>query len=310
MTTINSPTSQIWQICRSHAARFTELWRLTYVDSLTNPAKDFRMRSLFQETREALLRYGPLRRLMEVGGDTANFEAFVRSTSLELPGDLQLSGVRVPVLQPHGFVDNYFRGLGFDFDVRLETWKLAGQYVRLDIEFDLWHRMGIVNGDLYVSPIAYGYLSSVNASRALLADAPVIVVRMAAQLWKRVVQHRGLVITECMLKTFRVPGKVAAELLDTSVALQIAASVAAGATSVSTDGSLGGAVDDWSTVKVLWSLSLGSKARFFYARYAYFACSGDEYSWNYVNEPLRHSADFAAAFRCPPFQEATNISAC
>ncbi|KAL1436204.1 hypothetical protein MTO96_010941 [Rhipicephalus appendiculatus] len=318
-TAVDSPTSQIWEICGNQAGRFTELWRLTYVDSLTNPAKDFRMRSLFQETREAFLRFEPLRGLMEAGNDTAKFEAFVRRTSLQLPGDLQLSGVRVPVLQPHGFVDNYFRALGFNFEVTLAMWHTGGQYMRQDIEYDFWHRMGIVNGDLYVSPIAYGYLSSVHASRALLADAPVIVIRMAAKLWKRVVQHQGWSSRtlaaikyhrECMLKTFRATGEVAVELLGTSVALQIAASVAAGATSVSTDGSLGGAADDWSTRKVLWSLYLGSKARFFYARYAYFACSEDEYSWDYVNEPVRHSADFAAAFRCPPLQATTNSSAC
>ncbi|KAH7948254.1 hypothetical protein HPB52_019891 [Rhipicephalus sanguineus] len=318
-TAVDSPTSQIWEICGTHAARFTELWRLTYVDSLTNPAKDFRMHSLFQETKEALLRYEPLRGLMEAGNDVAKFEAFVRKTSLQLPGDMVLNGVRVPVLQPHGFVDNYFRALGFDFDVRREVWHLGVQYLRQNIDYDLWHRMGIVKGDLYVSPIAYGYLSSVNASRALLADAPVIVVRMAAQLWKKLIRHRDWSARtlaaikyhrDCILKTFRVPEEVAVELLGTSVALQIAASVAAGATSVSTDGSLVGAADDWLTQKMLWGFFVNSKARFFYARYAYFTCSEDEYAWNYINEPVRHSADFAAAFKCPALQETTNSSAC
>ncbi|KAH7937555.1 hypothetical protein HPB49_013007 [Dermacentor silvarum] len=318
-TVVDFPTADIWQVCDTHANRFTQLWRRTYMDILTSPAKDTRMRSIFVKTREALLHYDPLRQLMEAGNDTSKFEAFVRNASLLLPNDLLLSDVHVPTLPRHGFVDNYFRALSFDFDVKREVWHRGALLQRETVEYDLWNRMGLVREKLYVSPIAYKFLSTVNASRALLADAPVIATRMAAQLWKRVVEHQGWSSRtlaaiqyhrQCMLKLFRAPADVANELLESTVALQIAAGLSSGAMAISTEGSFFGADPDWFEMKLVWSTFMDSKARFFYARYAYFWCSDDEYARNYINEPLRHIADFAAAFQCPPFQDTAKSSAC
>ncbi|XP_065293907.1 uncharacterized protein [Dermacentor albipictus] len=316
---LDFPTSQIWQVCTSLSSRFTALWRRTYVGALTSPAKDVRMRSIFAETRKALLLYEPLLQLMKAGNDTGKFEAFVRNTSLLLPNDVFLSEVRVPTLPEHGFVDNYFRALSFEFDVKREAWIRGARFHDENIDYELWNRMVLVSEDLYVSPIAYALLSTVNASRALLADAPVVASRMAALLWERVVQHQGwssrtLAAIEhhrqCMLKSFRVHADVAEILLENSIAVQIAAGLASGATDISTKGSLFGAAPDWFEVKPLWSLYMSSKARFFYARYAYFWCIKDEYVSIYINGPLRRSADFAAAFNCPPFQETADSSAC
>ncbi|XP_054922153.2 uncharacterized protein [Dermacentor andersoni] len=316
---LDFPTSQIWQVCTSQSSRFTELWRRAYVDALTSPAKDARMRSIFAETRKALLQYGPLLQIMKAGNDTGKFEAFVRNASLLLPNDLLLSEVRVPTLPERGFVGNYFRALSFEFDVKREAWRRGTRFHDESRDYELWNRMVLVSEGLYVSPIAYTFLSTVNASRALLADAPVVAARMAALLWKRVVEHHGwssrtLAAIEyhrqCMLKSFSAHAGVDKVLLEKSVAVQIAAGLASGATDISTKGSLFGATPDWFEMKLVWSLHMNSKARFFYTRYAYFWCIKEERASNYINEPLRRSADFAAAFKCPPFQETADSSAC
>ncbi|XP_072144680.1 uncharacterized protein [Dermacentor andersoni] len=318
-TVLDIPTAEAWQVCASRASRFTELWRRTYVDTLTSPAKDARMRSIFAETRKALLQYEPLLQIMKAGNDTGKFEAFVRNASLLLPSDLLVSDMRVPTLPQHGFVDNYFRALSFDFDVKREVRRRGAQFQVGKIDYELWNRMGLVSENLYVSPIAYALLSTVNASRALLADAPVVAARMAALLWRRVVEHQGwssrtlaaiVHHRQCMLKSFRARTDVAMELLENSIALQIAAGLAAGAAGISAEGSLFGAAPDWFEMKPVWSLYMNSKARFFYTRYAYFWCMKDEHASIYVNEPLRRSADFAAAFKCPPFKETAFGSAC
>nr|XP_054922152.1 uncharacterized protein LOC129382324 [Dermacentor andersoni] len=316
---LDFPTSEIWQVCTSQSSRFTELWRRAYVDALTSPAKDARMRSIFAETRKALLQYGPLLQIMKAGNDTGKFEAFVRNASLLLPNDLLLSDVRVPTLPEHGFVGNFFRALSFDFDVKREAWRRGAPLHDENNDYELWNRMVLVSEGLYVSPIAYAFLSTVNASRALLADAPVVAARMAALLWRTVVQHQGwssrtLAAIEyhrqCMLKSFRAKTDVANVLLENSIALHIAAGLASGATDISTEGSLFGATPDWFEMKPVWSLYMNSKARFFYTRYAYFWCIKYEHASIYINEPLRRSADFAAAFKCPAFQETAVSSAC
>nr|XP_054922153.1 uncharacterized protein LOC129382325 [Dermacentor andersoni] len=256
---------------------------------------------------------------MKAGNDTGKFEAFVRNASLLLPNDLLLSEVRVPTLPERGFVGNYFRALSFEFDVKREAWRRGTRFHDESTDYELWNRMRLVSEDLYVSPIAYAFLSTVNASRALLADAPVVAARMAALLWKRVVEHKGwssrtLAAIEyhrqCMLKSFRAHAGVDKVLLEKFVALQIAAGLASGATHISTKGSLFGATPDWFEMKLVWSLHMNSKARFFYTRYAYFWCIKDKRASTYINEPLRRSADFAAAFKCPPFQETADSSAC
>ncbi|XP_075550680.1 uncharacterized protein LOC142584417 [Dermacentor variabilis] len=277
------------------------------------------MLSIFVKTKEALLQYEPLLQLMKAGNDTGKFEAFVRNASLLLPHDLSVSRMRVPKLPQHGFVDNYFRALSFDFDVKRQVSRRGTHFQVGEIDYELWNRMGLLSEDLYVSPIAYAFLSTVNASRALLADAPVVTARMAALLWKRVVEHQGwssgtLVAIKrhrkCMLKSFRARTDEAMELLENSIALQIAAGLAAGASGISAEGSLFGAAPDWFEMKPVWSLHMDSKARFFYARYAYFWCNKDKHASTYVKEPLRRSADFAAAFKCPSFQETAVSSAC
>ncbi|XP_065293853.1 uncharacterized protein [Dermacentor albipictus] len=316
---LDIPSAEAWQVCAIQADRFTELWRRTYVDSLTSPAKDARMLSIFVKTKEALLQYEPLLQLMKAGNDTGKFEAFVRNASLLLPHDLLVNDIRVPTLPKHGFVDNFYRALSFDFDVKREEWRRGAHFQVGQIDYELWNRMGLVSENLYVSPIAYVFLSTVNASRALLADAPVVAARMAALLWKRVVEHQGwssrtLAAIEhhrqCMLKSFRVQSDVTTELLENTIALQIAAGLAAGATGISAEGSFFGAAPDWLEMKPVWSLHVSSKARFFYARYTYFWCNKDGRTSSYVNAALRRSADFAATFKCPPFRETAVSSAC
>ncbi|KAK8788003.1 hypothetical protein V5799_022223 [Amblyomma americanum] len=184
---LDAPTPRTWRICDAHGQKHNELWHATYVAALTSPAKNRRMRAVFEATREAMVNYAPLRRLAAAGNQTEHLDALLGNMSLVLPSDLVLGHVAVPVMPPRGFVRNYFRGLSFEFDVKREKLR-RGIFTPL-LAGAVHHGMERINEtSLYVPPTAYSTLGA-NTSSPLLVDASMIATDMAALIWRAIRLH-------------------------------------------------------------------------------------------------------------------------
>ncbi|KAK8787997.1 hypothetical protein V5799_022224 [Amblyomma americanum] len=186
---LDSPTTDSWIACNSHAYKYQELWRATYVAALTNPAKNEQLRTVFEATRRALANYEPLRRLMAAGNNTQEFEAAVGNMSLLLPVDLIIRDVAVPSMSARGFVRNHLRALSFEFEVMLTKWRRGMPLVRDDIEEGAEKLLFVNETSIYVPAPTFGLLSD-NTADPLLADAPVIATRMATLMSYQVAYRR------------------------------------------------------------------------------------------------------------------------
>ncbi|KAK8757540.1 hypothetical protein V5799_004826 [Amblyomma americanum] len=263
---LDAPTPRTWRICDDHGYGYDELWHATYVAALTSPAKDRRMRAIFEATREAAANYALLRRIVAAGNQTAHFDALLGNMTLLLPGDLVLGHVAVPDMPPRGFVRNYFRALRFEFEVKLEKLRRGMPIYHQHDDEPNYRTQCFNETSLYVPPTA-----------------------------------------QCVLESLTDYKSKSDDLLESTVALPIAARVAAsGGVGIS---STSPTATDWLDMRIIWSLYRMSKAQFFYARYAYFRCSADGDSMFLVNEVLSRTADFGAAFQCNA-QDLVNITAC
>ncbi|KAK8787338.1 hypothetical protein V5799_022888 [Amblyomma americanum] len=92
--------------------------------------------------------------------------------------------------------------------------------------------------------------------------------------------------------------------------LRVAAVVASSPAQSSEGVAPAAARPSWYKMRPAWSLRWMSEAQFFYARYAYYSCSGAFDATLLVNEPLRGNADFATAYHCPPNTEAGEQNHC
>ncbi|XP_075529997.1 uncharacterized protein LOC142563323 [Dermacentor variabilis] len=311
---VNSPTLRTGEVCQFHLSGSVQLLRATYVTALTSPDKDRQLRAIFEATRRSFIGYEPLRELVATGNDTANFENLMRSMTLMLPGDLVLPEMNVPVLNNSGFVRNVFRLTSLEYDTTFEKLR-RGLPVLSDASLEYTpERMLFVNPrTLYVTAPAYAWLSAGTAN-PLLADAPVIASRMASSMWSNVRQWNGWSaktrialqsFQECVQQSERLSVyDVEEDPFTLTMGLRIAAIVAAASYA-------GGdpARTEWFRTKLAWSLDRMSEAQFFYARYAYFRCSG-EGSRGLVNGAIRHSTDFSIAFQCQPMSNVGNESGC
>ncbi|KAK8771626.1 hypothetical protein V5799_025131 [Amblyomma americanum] len=108
-----------------------------------------------------------------------------------------------------------------------------------------------------------------------------------------------------------VPKAKPQDLLASTTGLLTAARVAAtAASSVAKTAAATEPTSDWFKLRPLWSLFRMSKAQFFYARYAYFRCSDAKAAKDSINQPVRHSADFAAAFGCSMDPDVLKSASC
>ncbi|KAH7932846.1 hypothetical protein HPB49_003773 [Dermacentor silvarum] len=312
--TLNAPTVRSREVCEFHLSQSPQLWQVTNVAALTSPHKDLQVRSIFEATRRSFLGYQPLRRLMTAGNDTVKFESLVRNVSLLLPADLVLPQVKVPVLNDSGFVRNIFHLISFEYDTKVEKLRRGLPVFHGSSPELMTERMLFVKQrTLYVTAPAYAWLST-GTTNPVLADAPVIASRMASLMWQEVYNwegwsdftwmalysFRGCVIESEGLQDY----DTGADLFALTMGLRIAAIVA------TTSYGPGDATKaQWFRIKRAWSLYRTSEAQFFYARYAYFRCSGDNAAAS-VNGPTRYNADFAIAFRCQPGMKSSNDSGC
>ncbi|KAK8757541.1 hypothetical protein V5799_004827 [Amblyomma americanum] len=312
---LDAPTPRTWRICDDHGYGYDELWHTTYVAALTSAAKDRRMRAIFEATREAAANYALLRRIVAAGNQTAHFDALLGNMTLLLPGDLVLGHVVVPDMPPRGFVRNYFRALRFEFEVKLEKLRRGMPIYHQHDDEPNYRTQRFNETSLYVPPTAYSTLGA-STSNSLLADAPVIASDIGTLIWSGVMLHKHWnshtlaaieSYSQCVLESLTDYMSKSDDLLESTVALPIAARVAAsGGVGIS---STSPTATDWLDMRIIWSLYRMSKAQFFYARYAYFRCSADGDSMFLVNEVLSRSADFGAAFQCNA-QDLVNITAC
>ncbi|XP_072140727.1 uncharacterized protein [Dermacentor andersoni] len=188
---LNSPGLRSAKVCQLHLRGNLQLWRATYVAALTSPDKDRQLRKIFEATRQSIVGYEPLRKLVATGNDTANFEKLTRSFTLMLPGDLVLPEMGVPVLNNSGFVRNIFRSKSFEYDATVEKERRGMPALAESFLESAAERMLFVNKTtLYVSAPAYAWLSNGTAN-PLLADAPVIASRMAYWMWSNVREWSG-----------------------------------------------------------------------------------------------------------------------
>ncbi|KAH7934010.1 hypothetical protein HPB49_020313 [Dermacentor silvarum] len=311
---LNSPTLDSGELCQLHLRGNLQLWRTTYVAALTSPDKDRQLRAIFEGTRQSFVGYQPLRQLVATGNDTAIFENLMRSMTLMLPGDLLLPEVDVPVFNNRGFVRNIFRMVSFEYDTRVEKQRRRMPVLpEASLEFAAERMLFVNPTTLYVNAPAYAWLS-VGTANPLLADAPVIASRMAYFIWSNLLKWSGWSArTRRALQSFRECIKKSEmlsvyhskrDLFSLTMGLRIAASVAAASYAT---GHL--AKTEWFRLKLAWSLYRMSDAQFFYARYAYFRCAGDDRGGS-VNGPTNHSVDFSIAFQCQQMNNNANESGC
>ncbi|KAK8787513.1 hypothetical protein V5799_022713 [Amblyomma americanum] len=254
---------------------------------------------------------------MAAGNNTQEFEAAVGNMSLLLPADLVIRDVAVPSLSAHGFVRNHFRALSFEFDVREAKRRRGMPLVRDDVLAGARDDMWFMNETtLYVPAPAFALLSS-NTTDSLLADAPVIAIRMAALMYYQTAYHtpwsketaKAIAShSKCMQTSMSARYLYGAQgVMASTIGLHIAAAVVG---AFSTYSSAVQVTPDWLDLKPAWSLYRMSKAQFFYTRYAYFRCGANAYSRSVVNEPLMLSPDFIRAFHCRTNPSAPSSIAC
>ncbi|KAL3193398.1 hypothetical protein MRX96_017625 [Rhipicephalus microplus] len=293
---LNEPTVHSSELCEVHLNQNDYLWRVTRVAALTSAEKDRQMHAIFEATRRSFVSYEPLRRIVAEGNDTEAFERLVSNMALLLPVDLVLPEIEVPSLPNSGFVRNFLRLRSFQYEANLEL-KRRG----LPVYQEAWRKdriMFLGSGRLYVTAPSYAWLSD-GTSNPLLADAPVLGSRMAYSMWDKVYSRGWSGDTERAFRVFQKCVKQSQRLYEyddshdlftRAMGLRISATV--GAT-----GAGNKARAEWFRMKNAWSLYRMSDAQFFYARYAYFRCTGYS-AVSQVNGPTLHNADFVTAYHC------------